>query len=338
MNRQKLSDYEVGDLINVGTVGSVYRAIDKSTGAPVALKMLLANMSKDKLVVARFEREMLVLSRLSHPHIVNYFGGGNDNGQLFYAMELSETGTLKELLETTGALSWGEAASCCRQVASALQYAHNHGIVHRDLKPSNLFLSQDGTVKLGDFGTAHDAHATDLTTQGMVVGTHGYMSPEQIRGEQPITGQADLYALGCVAYELVTGQPPFRGANFAQLMYQQLYEPPPELTELAPRTPPALIEIIMQLLEKDAANRPFNARSVQGRMNEMLSEAFPLQEPTSDDVGAGSVIDNGQLCLAQRVQRSQEMVDSRNVSWFAFGVLAVVLIVVLTAASFLAQP
>ena len=202
MNRQKLSDYEVGDLINVGTVGSVYRAIDKSTGAPVALKMLLANMSKDKLVVARFEREMLVLSRLSHPHIVNYFGGGNDNGQLFYAMELSETGTLKELLETTGALSWGEAASCCRQVASALQYAHNHGIVHRDLKPSNLFLSQDGTVKLGDFGTAHDAHATDLTTQGMVVGTHGYMSPEQIRGEQPITGQADLYALGCVAYEI----------------------------------------------------------------------------------------------------------------------------------------
>jgi serine/threonine protein kinase len=335
VKRQKLSDYEVGELINVGTVGSVYLAIDKSSGNPVALKLLLANMSKNELVVARFEREMLVLSRLSHPHIVKYYGGGNDNGQLFYAMELLETGTLKELVESTGALSWGEAASCCRQISSALQYAHNHGIVHRDLKPSNLFLNCDGTVKLGDFGTAHDAHAADLTAQGMVVGTHAYMSPEQIRGEQPITGQADLYALGCVAYELVSGQPPFRGTNFAQLMQQQLYESPAPLQQTAPHCPASMVEIIMQLLEKEAANRPFNARTVQGRMNEMLAEAFPLQEPTAADVGASSVIDNGQLCLARRMQRAREMVDNRDVSWIAFVVLAVVLIVVLTAASFL---
>ena len=146
---RKISEFDVGDVLGVGTVGTIYRATEKATGQQVAIKKLHPGVSQDPLIRARFRREMSILERLSHPHIVSYFGGGEDDGTLFYVMELIDGGTVKSLLQIKGVFDWQIVAELTRQISSALQYAHNHGVIHRDLKLSNLFLSRTGEVKLG---------------------------------------------------------------------------------------------------------------------------------------------------------------------------------------------
>ncbi len=246
MKRITLEQIDLGDIIGTGTVGTVYRGRLKSTGENVAVKFLQPSISDDQLVRARFRREMSILSRLEHPHIIRYYGGSIHNDQLFYAMEALEGGTIKDLLERFGAMSWQEVASIGRQVSSALQHAHNHGIIHRDLKPGNLFLDSSGQIKLGDFGIARDTHSADLTHQGLTVGTHAYMAPEQITGDQDINGKADLYSLGCVLFELLCGQKPFAGTNFAVLFEQHLRKPAPRVTEFVSDCPPALADTIAE--------------------------------------------------------------------------------------------
>ena len=205
-----LTQYDFGDVLGVGTVGSIYLGTHRDTGKRVAIKKLHPAVSQDANIRARFEREMLVLSRLKHPNIIEYFGGGEHDGKLFYIMELVRGGTVKDLLERQRSFAWPVVVELSRQICSALQHAHNHGVIHRDLKPGNLFLRRDGELKLGDFGIARDLHSTDLTSSGMTVGTHAYMSPEQITGDQSISGKADLYALGCCIFEMLTGQKGFR--------------------------------------------------------------------------------------------------------------------------------
>jgi serine/threonine protein kinase len=220
-------------------------------------------------MVSRFEREMLILSKLDHPNIVQYYGGGKHEGRLFYAMEAVPGGTMTQMLQTHGKLTWQETIRYGIQISSALQHAHNHGIVHRDIKPSNLFMTYQGDIKLGDFGIALDRGESDLTQSGMTVGSWLYMAPEQIRGASGITGLTDLYALGCLLYELLTGRPPFTGEHFAEIFDQHLRDDPQPLENLAPDCPKSLREIIEQLLHKDPYQRPHNARAVQGVMSEL---------------------------------------------------------------------
>ena len=139
MAKIRFEEFEDIEQIGNGTVGTVYRAVRKPTGQTVALKLLLPAASHDKQISARFEREMVILERLNHPNIVNYYGGGIHDGQLFYAMELVEGGSLRDVLTRNGNITWDEAVECGWQVCSALQHAHNHGVIHRDLKPANLF-------------------------------------------------------------------------------------------------------------------------------------------------------------------------------------------------------
>jgi len=269
----RFEDYELGGSLGQGTVGEIYSAIEKSTEKTVALKILQLGVSQDPMIRSRFEREIVILERLRHRNIVEVYGGGITNGRVFYVMEYVDAGSVKELLVKYGKLTWPEVASIARQVCSALQYAHNHGIVHRDLKPANLFLTRDGTVKLGDFGIARDTRSSDLTDQGITVGTHAYMSPEQITTDSQINGKADLYSLGCVLFELLAGRPPFLGVNFAQLFEQQLRTPAPRVKTLVPDVPQVMDDIINQLLEKSPQDRPFNARAVQGIMISVLNDA-----------------------------------------------------------------
>ncbi len=334
MKRLSLDDIQLGPRLGVGTVGEVQAGRLKSTGEEVAVKLLLPAVSDDELVRARFEREMLILEKLNHPNIIRYYGGGRHAGQLFYAMERVTGGTVKELLEKFERLSWREVASIARQVCSALQHAHNHGIIHRDLKPGNLFLDEAGHIKLGDFGIALDTHSADLTHQGLTVGTHAYMSPEQIVGEENITGKADLYSLGCVLFELLTGRKPFQGTNFAVLFEQHLRQPPPKATDFVTDCPLKLSQEIELLLAKKPEERPFNARAVQGVMMELLSDAsaasspaqpanspsstgIPLATPGRADVGAAAVLDPGMALLARKLQPHEE----RSVSWSALALL-----------------
>lgn len=335
-SKLRLDEYELGPTIGVGTVGAIHAAKVKSTGDTVAVKLLHPSVSRDPLIRARFEREMLILSRLSHPNIVRYDGGGDCQGQLFYVMELVEGGTIRDLLLGGAILTWQEVVDCTRQICSALQCAHNHGVVHRDLKPANLFLTREGQVKLGDFGIARDLTSADLTSEGLTVGTHAYMAPEQITGDAALSGKADLYALGCCMYEMLTGQKPFQGDNFAQLFEQHLRAAPPHVRDLLPGCPKELDEIIVRLLAKDSLQRPFNARQVQGVMLEILEkyhveprlQAGIRDRGSSADVGAATV-EVGRKQLQKRIAARLGEGESRDVSWtLLFAILGMIAAVI----------
>ena len=271
--KRTFDEFELGDVIGTGTVGTIYRAVENLTDEIRAVKVLQHGVSQDENIVSRFEREMLILSKLNHPNIVSYYGGGRtEDGRLFYVMELIEGGTLKQLLHTHHRLSWNEAINYGIQICSALQHAHNHGVIHRDLKPANLFLTYEGQLKLGDFGIALDTGESDLTASGMTVGSWLYMSPEQIRGDDIITGQADLYSLGCLFYEMLTSNPPFQGSTFPVIFEQHLKETPTPIYMNAPETPKLLQEVVLQQLSKTPQDRPFNARAIQGIMSELKLE------------------------------------------------------------------
>lgn len=265
--------------IGSGTVGVVYRAESPDIADPVAVKLLHAAIAHDKNIVDRFQREIVIMERLDHPHIVRNYGGGMMDGQYFYAMQLLEQGNLKDRLKKQGPLTWQQTAAYAVQIASALQHAHNYGIIHRDLKSSNLFFDKEDKLLLGDFGIARDTHDADISDAGIAIGTYAYMSPEQICGDSSLTGKTDLYSLGCVMYEMLTGKPPFRGANFAQVWHQHLNEQPKPLAAQGINCPPWLEQIIMQLLEKDPEKRPFNARAVQGYLKDHLADELGSDLP-----------------------------------------------------------
>ena len=343
-SRLKLEDFELGNTLGVGTVGTVYRATEKATGRVLAIKILQRSVSEDKLVRARFRREIGILQRVRHPHIIEFYGSGESDGLLFYVMELVDGGSIKDLLRQSERLSWAEVASCARQVCSALQHAHNNGIIHRDLKPGNLFLTKDGKVKLGDFGIARDTYDADLTLDGFTVGTHAYMSPEQIVGDEPITGKADLYSLGCVLFEMLTGHTPFEGSNFSQLFEKHLRQAAPKVRDYVGDCPIELEQVITKLLEKKPEDRPFNARAVQAVMMKLLEEAGGKSSQTAkqdtqsttaagNDVGASEAqADYGQKRLERRLSQHESMV--RELNWRPVVILMVVVVVVIAIALF----
>jgi serine/threonine protein kinase len=265
--------FRLKEPLGVGSVGTVYRSETNDIDVPVAVKVLHPNIAHDAAMVDRFQREIVIMERLSHPHIIRHFGGGMIDGQYFFAMELLRNGSLTDRLRR-GPIPWPLAALYTTQIASALQHAHNHGVIHRDLKPSNLFFGDDGRLILGDFGIARDTLDPNSTDAGKAVGTYAYMSPEQICADRQITGKADLYSLGCVLYEMLVGRPPFAGENFAQIWDQHLHATPCGITEQRVECPEWLEQLVMQLLEKEPHKRPFNARAVQGIIRDRLEQQF----------------------------------------------------------------
>ena len=316
MRRVDLAEYELSERLGAGTVGTIFLAKKKGTAEVFAVKFLSHAVSSNDLIVSRFQREMLILEKLDHPNILAYYGGGKHDEQLFYLMEYVRGGTLKDVLSTSDHLTWKEAAESARQIAAALQHAHNHGIIHRDLKPGNVFITESGELKLGDFGIARDKHSTDLTEAGLTVGTYSYMPPEMVRGERGITGQVDLYALGCVLFELLTGKPPFTGDNFAQIFDQHLKANPPSVAEFGVPCPQELDDLIQQLLAKNPEERPFNARTVQGVLGDIL-EGRTSRE--SADAGQpASEVKAAQELLSHRV--TGQIGQRTDVSWGKLGV------------------
>lgn len=268
------ANFQLGDKLGAGTVGIVYRATSPDIPEPVAVKILHPAMSDDERIVNRFEREIMIMERLNHPHIVRHYGGGMMDGQYFYAMQLLDHGTLKEYLSRNGSIPWPQTAAFAVQICSALQHAHNHGIVHRDLKPSNLFFDGKGGIVLGDFGIARDNRTADITADGITVGTYSYMSPEQISADHRIDGKADLYSLGCVMFEMLTGHPPYQGENFAQVWEQHIHRPIPSVRDTGIDCPEWLDQLVQRLLAKKPQNRPFSARAVEGILLQNLTGEF----------------------------------------------------------------
>jgi len=263
--------------LGAGGMGVVYKAVYRKNGRVVALKLLTPALSANPKLVARFEREMSILEKLDHPNITRYYGGGRTAGQHFYAMKLMTGGTLDDLLKKRGPLPWEQVVKFAQQICDALDHAHTMGIIHRDLKPANLFLRHDRdtgdeTLVLGDFGIARDTESTALTSSGMTVGTYAYMAPEQINGKKPVSARTDLYALGCVLFQMLTGRPPFLGDSPAELLVQHLQNEPPRLRELAPDCPVWLEGVVMRLLAKEPDDRPLDAPYVRMALDEVLSK------------------------------------------------------------------
>jgi serine/threonine protein kinase len=255
----RLGPYEIQAVLGAGGMGEVYRARDSRLGRDVAVKVLPAAVSADADRLRRFEQEARAAASLNHPNILAVYDIGTDQGRPYIASELLDGQTLREQLNG-GPLSVRKAVEYAVQIAHGLAAAHEKGIIHRDLKPENLLIATNGRVKILDFGlaklmdapatsdVASDATRTSITGAGMVLGTVGYMSPEQIRG-LPVDARSDLFAFGAILYEMLSGRRAFRGDTTADTMMAILKEPPAPLPAER-NVPPALERIVDRCLEK----------------------------------------------------------------------------------------
>jgi serine/threonine-protein kinase len=271
--------FELLEKIGEGGMGVVYRARYVGNNRIVAVKLLPQDLSADPVVAARFDRELEILKQLRHPNIVHCFGGVCESRQRFYAMELVEGGTLSDLLREKQRFSWDYVVEYGLQMCDALHYAHERGIVHRDVKPANFLLGKAHQLKLSDFGLATMASATKITRAGKTAGTFLYMAPEQIRGQPPVSAQTDLYALGCVFFELLTGRPPFQGESPAVILRKHLKDTPPRVASLVLDCPAALDELIADLLQKNPVDRPESAAAVATRLRSILRPSIAHVDP-----------------------------------------------------------
>jgi serine/threonine-protein kinase len=236
-------------------MAEVYRAHDRLLDRPVALKVLFPELSVDRAFVERFRREAQAAANLSHPNIVPVFDWGEDNGTYYIVMEFIDGRPLSSILRTAGPMHPDRAAEIGADVAIALAYAHRHGVIHRDVKPGNVLITEDGIVKVTDFGIARAINTEESLTQtGAVMGTATYFSPEQAEG-MGVDARSDIYSLGVVLFEMVTGRPPFMGDSPVAVASKHVRENPPTPREINPSVPPDLEAIILKCLAKSPEYR-----------------------------------------------------------------------------------
>jgi len=269
--------YELVRPLGHGAMATVDLARDVELDRPVALKRLAENLARDEDLQRRFLREARLAARLAHPNVVRVFDVGEDDGRPFIAMEYVEGETLAELVAQRAPLPAAEAARLGTQMCAGLAAAHAAGLVHRDVKPQNLLLSTDGVLKLGDFGIAAGHDGTRLTLAGTVLGTAGYLAPEQARGEE-VTAAADIYAVGAVLYELLTGEPSRTAGSLAELGSEDGFGPP-DLAARVPSAPRELVAAVNACLSARPEDRPPSAAALARLLAPVASEAETLSLP-----------------------------------------------------------
>lgn len=268
-DKKMMGPYRLDKTIGSGGMGTVYRGVDERTGDKAAIKVLPSGMSHNEGLRERFQREIETLLQLRHPSIVRLFGFGEEEGELFYAMELVEGRTLAEVIHKENVIDWRRAVRYAREIAAGLRQAHDMGIVHRDIKPANILITQQDKVKILDFGIARLFGSTGVTMAGGIVGTADYMAPEQAFGEG-VTPKADLYSLGAVMYAMLSRQPPFRGTNVTEILDKLRYAEPIPIDRLVETIPNELSQLISQLLEKNPDHRVPTARALCRRLDALL--------------------------------------------------------------------
>nr|WP_131848128.1 Stk1 family PASTA domain-containing Ser/Thr kinase [Baia soyae] len=246
--------YEILSRIGGGGMAVVYKAKDMSLHRNVAVKVLSESLSNDQEFIRRFSREARAAASLSHPNIVNVYDVGEDDYTQFIVMELIEGPTLKQYIQEQGLLPVEEVAEIVIQIGDGLSSAHDNGIVHRDIKPHNILLGAGGRARVTDFGIARAASSSTITQTGFVMGSVYYFSPEQARGGV-ITEKSDIYSLGVVFYEMLTGKLPFDGDSAIGIALQHLQEPVPDPQEMNPEIPDNIVKILLRALEKDPLMR-----------------------------------------------------------------------------------
>lgn len=274
--------FELLDSLGSGGMGYVFLALHRQLNSKVAIKVLHESCNSDPALVTRFHREAKAAAQLSHPNIIPIFDIGVAADFNYFVMMYIEGRDLGSILEHEGALPLQQALSYAVQIARALDYAHRRGIVHRDVKPANILIERDGTAIVTDFGIARMQAAGRLTTQGAIIGTPHYMSPEQARGDT-VDYRADIYSLGCVLFQMVTGRLPFDAGDINALVYKHIFEPPPSPRQWRPETPEELESAIRRMMAKSPADRFADAQSVTRTLSRMeLSAGKPFSpEPVS---------------------------------------------------------
>lgn len=270
-----LGDFKIAGKLGQGGMGAVYRATQISLDRAVALKILPELLAKEEEFLQRFGREAKKLAKLTHANIVQIFAYGTTDGHTYMAMQFMEGGSLQDLLDEKGKLSPREAARIGRDSARGLARAARANIIHRDIKPANILLGDDGEVRLGDFGLVKDQEESGqpLTQTGVVLGTPHYMAPEQCEGREDIDHRADLYALGLVLYQCLTGRVPATGNTPLQIIYNRLEKELAPLRGIAPEVPIALASIVEELLVRDRDARLQTADELAERLDRWLSGA-----------------------------------------------------------------
>jgi predicted Ser/Thr protein kinase len=276
MQPQQLGPYRIERQIGRGGMGTVYAGVDVNTGEPAAIKVLATALHTDEDFRERFEVEIETLRMLRHENIVRLLGWGEQEGVLFYAMELVDGTSLEDELRGGRKFEWAEVKDIAVQVCAALKHAHDRGIIHRDIKPANLLIKRDGLVKLSDFGIAKLFGSAGMTTAGGIMGTAEYMAPEQADG-RPVGHRCDLYSLGAVLYTLLAGRPPFVAKSVPELLQMQRFAQPEPIRRFNRGVPPEVEAIVMQLLEKDPERRIPNATVLARRLEATFRGLATLQ-------------------------------------------------------------
>jgi serine/threonine-protein kinase len=254
LTRTLAGRYAVKKLLGAGGMAAVFLADEIGLERPVAIKVLPPELSRDESLVTRFEREARTAARLDHPHIIPIYRVESESGLHYFVMKFVAGRSLDSLLRDGAPMEIALATRILREAALALGHAHTRGVVHRDVKPANIMLDQDDRVVLTDFGISKAGEGTQLTQTGMIIGTPDYMAPEQALGLE-VDGRADQYALGVVAYQMLTGACPFAGGSAATLLYRHIHETPTPIAERRPDVPSHLADAVAVALAKEPAHR-----------------------------------------------------------------------------------
>jgi serine/threonine protein kinase len=353
MEFERLGPYRIVGKLGRGGMGTVYEGLHSETGESAAVKLLSAALAEDEGFRSRFEAEIETLRKLNHPNIVRLFGFGEQDGHLFYAMELVRGNSLEEELRRGRRFDWREVARIGIETCRALRHAHDRGVIHRDIKPGNLLLTADGSTKLSDFGIARLFGYTRLTNAGNILGTAEYMAPEQADG-RPVDARADLYSLGALMYALLAGRPVFRGKSLPEVLHKQRFDSPEPVRKYAADAPQEFESIVSQLLEKEPGRRIANADLLARRLEAMLhalslgaqtvesdtawflpkppAPSAPPQEPAAAGNGAPPAGSSGTFVAVSEEELGKSEDDgpaaATMTSWWQTGALAAALLLV----------
>jgi hypothetical protein len=338
VEQHRLGPFVLKERLGAGGMGVVYRATHVESRRHFAVKVLSAKAAGNKRIVARFSRELEILKALKHPNIVRCFGGGRQGNEIYLVMELVDGGSIAGQIRRRSRLSWEAAIDYALQICDGLAYAHEWGIVHRDLKSANILLTKEGQVKIADFGIARVQYGKKLTAAKHTVGTMAYIAPEQIKGDPPISHRTDLYTLGCVLFEMLTGRLPFVAETMAQLIYQHMEETPPRVSTIALDCPIWLDALVNQLLEKDPLKRPHDAKAVAQALREAKEKSVSGTGVAQAVTGGPSALRVGadkneakeaRELLGKKKKRKRKKVPFYERAWF----LAACLTLVVSAAA-----
>jgi len=288
----KIGKYEIVRVLGNGATGTVYLGINPD-GVQRALKVLPPTLRDDSSLFARFRIEIEVLQNLHHAGIVNTYEVSQESGRQYYVMEYLPGGSLAERIKNVGALPLPDALDITVSLCSALEHAHTAGVIHRDIKPANVLFDENGRAKLVDFGIAKLAQTDGVTATRQVMGTVEYMSPEQASGAD-VDARSDIYSLGIVLYEMVTGRVPFRGQSVAAVLKNHQYAMPESPQAWNDSIPPWLNQLILNMIEKDPDRRPQSAAAVAEQIEIGRRSSEPIRCPQ-----CGNTLEDGQILCVQ---------------------------------------